>query len=178
MMSEVWVDIPDTDGKLQVSNHGNIRSSLRGAWKVLKAQADNKGYLRVTYVYKKEKRRVKVHRLVALMFVPADPFKNHVNHINGDKTDNRAINLEWCTNQENAHHAIKNGLWDSVIEGAKRVNDARKRAVLATNIKSGSVTRFISVSDAERACNTKHVCAVMSGERRKANGYIFKYADS
>ena len=173
---ECWVDIPETDGMLQVSSDGRVRSRLRGKWLILKAQADNKGYLRLTYTYKREKRREKIHRLVACSFVPSDPGCPHVNHINGDKTDNRASNLEWCTNKENARHAINNGLWNTVIEGSRNENKRRMRPVVAVEIATGNATRFNSVSDAERACRTKHVCAVIHGQRTKANGFMFEYA--
>lgn len=52
----------------------------------------------------------KVHRLVAEYFIPKVEGKNIVNHINGDKTDARASNLEWCTYSENNIHALKTGL--------------------------------------------------------------------
>lgn len=176
-MNEIWVDIPETDGKLQVSNQGAVRSQLRGEWRVLKTQADNKGYLRLSYTYKRGRRREKIHRLVAFMFVPSDPGRPHVNHINGNKTDNRAANLEWCTNKENARHAIGAGLWDTFLEGAQESNRQRMRPVYAINIKSGSINHFESVCDAQQSCRTKHVCAVIHGERNKANGYVFSYAE-
>lgn len=175
-MTERWVDIPETDGKLQVSSEGRVRSCLRGEWRILKTQTDSRGYLRLTYTYKRQKRREKIHRLVAYMFVPSDPGCPQVNHLNGDKTDNRACNLEWCTNKENAIHAVSNGLWDTCFAGAKVANEKRMRSVLATDIKTGEVMRFRSVSDAQRACGTKHVCAVIHGMRTKAKGYVFRYA--
>lgn len=51
-----------------------------------------------------------IHRIIAKCFVPNVLDKPCVNHINGIKTDNRAVNLEWCTYSENSHHAYNNRL--------------------------------------------------------------------
>lgn len=53
---------------------------------------------------------LKVHRLVAQVFVKGQASGLVVNHIDGDKANNRADNLEWVTIQENTAHAVEMGL--------------------------------------------------------------------
>ena len=64
------------------------------------------GYLRTVM----DRHSIRVHRVVAMAWVPNSENKPFVNHINGDKTDTRAENLEWRTNSENQLHAYRTGL--------------------------------------------------------------------
>lgn len=88
----------------EITRSGDVINKNTG--RVLKGVPNNKGYLRVCIVGKLRF----IHRLVAEKYVP-NPFnKSQVNHIDGNKLNNSADNLEWVTNLENRRHALENGL--------------------------------------------------------------------
>ena len=95
----------------KVDDNGNVYGK-RG--KVLKGRIDRCGYKEVCLSLKGKQKNILVHRLILKTFNPCDNMDNlDVNHINGDKTDNRLINLEWCTRSENIKHSYKNKLQDN-----------------------------------------------------------------
>ena len=73
----------------------------------LKQFPNHKGYLQVCLMVDGKKKTVKVHRLVAVAFVPNPDKKPQVNHKDGNKQNNHAKNLEWCTNSENQTHSYR-----------------------------------------------------------------------
>lgn len=104
LRNEIWKDIPEYSG-YQISSLGNVRSNKYGDWRLLKPALDGAGYL-IVYLRKDKKSiRFHIHRLVAQVFVNGNG--SDVNHKNGDKVDNRADNLEWCSRSENVKHAIR-----------------------------------------------------------------------
>ena len=169
---ETWKEINGTDGRLLVSDQGRIKSLLRDG-RILKPTVDNKGYMRIRVTLDRKKLSFKVHRLVAEAFLDNQNNLPQVNHINGDKTDNRACNLEWISNKDNANHAIRSGLWDSVFAGALKENRKRMKPVIATD--GNTVLTFRSVSDAERSFNSRHIADVLKGKRSHVKGWSFSY---
>lgn len=117
-------------GRYAVDVNGIVYSTASGSLQPLKPGL-RAGYPLVFLCFgKKDKRRVPVHRIVALAFLPLDKVRTHVNHKNGVKTDNRPGNLEWVTPKENSLHAIATGLYAP----PRKFTDAQVR--IATQMRS------------------------------------------
>lgn len=116
MEQEIWRDIKGYEGKYQVSNLGNVRSLMyhnaKGIKRIslLKPATDGKGYLRCALSKNNILTTFKVHRLVAQAFIPNPNNYPQINHIDGNKKNNKVDNLEWCTNSINQIHAYSTNL--------------------------------------------------------------------
>lgn len=106
--TERWKPIVGYDGVYEVSSLGRVRSKKSGGEKILRPGKTTNGYVQVVLYKDKKSKAFLVHRLVAEAFVPNDNILNtEVNHINEDKTDNRASNLEYCDRQYNMTYSSK-----------------------------------------------------------------------
>lgn len=132
---EIWRDIVDYGGKYQVSNFARVRSLYRGKTRLIKPDIIHTGYLRVTLYKDGKTKNHYVHVLVAQAFIPNPEGKRQVNHIDGNKTNNRVENLEWLTPSENIQHAFETGLSKSGCEHgrakftAEQVREIRRDCV-------------------------------------------------
>lgn len=118
---DVWKPLMFCNGKYQVSRFGKIKSiytlskygHIRLTGTILKTQINSKGYEKVDIGFIENgvfvSRKMAVHRLVAMAFIPNTENKPEVNHKDLNPLNNHFLNLEWATSKENTHHAQLNG---------------------------------------------------------------------
>lgn len=174
-MCTEWASIEGYEGLYEVSADGRVRTvphvtnghTVRQRY--LKIAAYNSQRYAAVRLYKDGKPKdYKVHRLVAKAFVPNPKNKPQVNHIDGNKLNNSASNLEWCTQAENNRHAIDNGLQRPEI-----AIDATRKAVLQIDKDGNVIRRWRSMTDAANALglqvsNISHCC---KGRISSTGGY-------
>lgn len=109
---EHWKWVKGYEGKYEVSDLGRIRSYVTGKARYLSAKRLTRdGYIHVSLRKNHKGREFRLNRLVAETFIGEPPKgKDTVNHINGIKTDNRAVNLEWTSMSDQMYHAYSHKL--------------------------------------------------------------------
>ena len=158
MIEDDWAPHPRYSD-IAVSSSGVILSYKRGFWHELRQSDNHSGYLRVGVGHGNP---VYVHRLVAETYIPNPHGLPEVNHVDGDKHNNRSDNLEWSTASDNAKHAFANGL--------KVAKGYRVRVV-----ETGEI--FESVTACARAIggNQSNIWKCLNFERRTHRGFTFEY---
>jgi hypothetical protein len=128
-------DIDGYEGRYAVTDDGRVWSYGSSKW--LKQSVDGGSYRKVvlyTYDTPKDYRNIKVHTLVANAFCHKRDVTNEVNHIDGNKSNNHASNLEWVTSSENKIHAWANGLRggknDGLVKHQRKTRKLSRDAVI------------------------------------------------
>ena len=142
----MWADLK-RNSNYEVSDAGEIYSKRHH--KLLRPKVNHDGYLRIQLWSDNQCEFVGIHRLIAETFIPNPENKPFVNHIDGNKQNNAAYNLEWCTQKENIAHAWRTGLSHS------RPNSRGMKVGQFT--KDGTFIRcFPSQMEVERQCGYNH----------------------
>ena len=181
-MKEVWKDIKGYEDRYRISNMGHVLSlskthktkvfnkaivETKTSPKILKGSKDKDGYLMVYLGDGKKQKRFKVHRLVAETFIPKIDGKTFINHKNGIKDDNRADNLEWCTNAENLYHAHHTIRHDKPYYNQK--------VILC--IGDGFTEEYKSITEAAKAIGVSKqaISMCLRGQTKKCCGCKWRY---
>lgn len=163
MEGEIWKDVVGFEGLYTVSNMGRVKSSekiVRYRWgervnkaRILKPNNLDQRYDQVTLCRNKYQKKITVHRLVVITFLDMDATKNSINHKDGNKRNNCASNLEWCTQKENIDHAYKLGLMHG-RKGEKHPNSlltndnvAQMKAMLKDGARTRDLVKIFNVSE-------------------------------
>ncbi len=157
----LWRDVPGYEGLYQVSRAGEVRNAKGHTLKP--SEAPN-GYFHVCLSREGKVKGFSVHRLVASAFLPNPAQFPEVNHINGDKSDNRIENLEWCTISHNRLHSF----YELNNESCKP-----KRRVMC--LDTGEI--FPSVAAAARSVGAKkqNITLCCQGQRQQTHGLRWAY---
>lgn len=149
-----------------VSTEGEVKKDTTNYFLSQSIQQD---YKFVSLLINGQAKRMRVHRLVAMAFIPNPENKPYVNHINGDKGDNNVENLEWVTPSENTIHAVKTGL----------MSNGRKRPVIQYNLNGEKMATFESASEAARQTggSQSKITLCCRRQRESANDYQWRYYD-
>ena len=159
--SEQWRAVEGYPG-YEVSNLGRVRKN----GKLTPLHRAGKGYLRTTLQKDGKQKQDYIHRIVAKAFIPNPENKPTVNHIDGDKDNNRVSNLEWATYLENNLHAIKNHLHRHYTRRVKQYD-----------LQGNLIAEYKTILEASRVTgvNTAGIGDTCRGTYKKSGGYIWRY---
>lgn len=162
-----------------VTDSGDVYSRndrIFGRIKKLKPRKTKNGYYIIGLHKNKKCHERYIHRLVAEVFVPNPENKPQVNHIDGNKLNNRVTNLEWATAKENITHSFCKLKRRPTMLG--RFGKDHNRSKIVLKIDNGKIiAEFYSICDAQRktGVNASNICNCCKGVRREAGGYQWRY---
>lgn len=171
MEKEIWSPVVSYEGIYEVSNLGNVKhleykrkNTLTGGYsimkeRILKPVKHKNGYVVLDLHKNRFHKIILLHRIVAVTFIPNTKNRPQINHLDGNKENNRVDNLEWCTPRENVLHAVKNGLskskllpYDIILIRQQLCNNEKQTEIA----KRFNVSKYV-IQDIKRNRNWNHV---------------------
>ena len=131
--------------RYEISTQGEVRNIASG--KLLSRNKNSTGYSRVS-LYSDSARKYKqclLHRLVAFTYLEVIEDKPHINHKDGNKSNNSVCNLEYCSREDNMVHAYKTGLKKRQLSN-EQVTEIREKLRLADQRIGAQLAREYGVS--------------------------------
>lgn len=174
---EQWKDVIGYEGLYEISNIGRVRSldriviKERGPVKIkgrmMSAYIHPSGYVHVGLSKNGKKTSLKVHRLVAIHFVPGyDPLK-WVNHIDEDKANPCFDNLKWVTPQENALHSMEARKKNAIFGSKNHVSK------IVLNLNTGIFYECAREAAYIAGMNYSTFKGMLNGDRKNKTPFIY-----
>lgn len=145
-----------------------IYKYTRGKYHRLSQWIDNVGYYQVVFRINGKRKYIRVHRLIAETLLPNPKNLQQIDHIDGNKLNNKLSNLEWVSNAINTQRGYDNNLY---------LFPTRSYAISA--IEKGTSKKYIFKSI--RACseylhlNRKTISAILNHKKTNNYNYDFSY---
>ena len=177
-MEEIWKTIEDYPNYM-VSNLGNVKAlnyNKTGEEKILKTSHNNGGYHSLTLSKNNKKKQITVHKLVAEAFIPNPENKPCIDHINTDRTDNRAENLRWVTYQENQNNPKTIVNHSVAVKGNK---NPMAKEILQYTLTNEFIKSWDCSMDVQRelGINNANIIQCCKGKRKTTGGYKWVYGN-
>lgn len=194
-MQESWKDIEGYEGLYQVSNTGKVKSishkvKFRHFHRLipereLRLATDKFGYKRVCLTVDNKKYTARVHRLVAIAFIPNSKNLPCVNHLDENKANNNVSNLTWVTYKENSNYGTVKERRVSNFDYASKVKNTDIRAMakklkiplIQKDLFGNTIKIWESGTDAalELNINQGNISSCCNGIRNHAGGYKWEF---
>lgn len=168
IMEEIWKEVPETKGLYFVSNLGRFKRIKKYGERILIPSKSANGYMVVGICLNNKNKVVKIHRLVASLFIRHPKKDEVVNHIDFDKSNNRLENLEWVSHMENlSHYQTRRNDTSSKKVGCS-YNNQFKKWVAAITLPAGR--KYLGLFETETDAHNAYI------REMNANGIVNKYA--
>lgn len=157
MKQELWKTIKNFE-RYEVSNFGNVKNKVTG--RILNPTTSHQGYLYVTLCNKEGHKKFKVHRLVAEAFIDNSEGLETVDHIDNNKLNNNALNLQWLTIADN-------------------VRKANNKSVSQFYKNEEFIATYASITEASRqtGIDASAITKCCKGKLFTAGGFLWKYEE-
>lgn len=157
-------DIKGYEGLYAITPEGEVYSYK--SKKFLKPGTNHKGYLFVNLCKNGKVKCVRVHRLVAMAYLPNPDSLPQVNHKDENKTNNCLQNLEWCDNKYNHNYGTIN----------ERISNSKKIPILQYTLDGEFLREWSSATDVGKKVQ-HHICDCLKGKQKTAYGYKWFYKE-
>ena len=189
-MREEWRPVVGYEGLYEVSNMGNVKSLKYGKERILKAGKNSADYLQVHLCKDGKAKMYTVHKLVATAFCENPEGYTVVNHIDEDKTNNNADNLEWCSRSYNNTYNDRAKKIGKKLRGRKHSEEHNKKVaekltnhpktskpIIGIDKVTGLILEFASVHEAERetGIDPSSIIKCCKGKRNSCGGFYWMY---